>query len=196
MLNTESIKDEINLISLAKEFGLNVNSEDKILCLHHSEKTPSLQLYDDHAYCFSCHKRLDAIGMIQEVKGLNFREAAEYLAQKQEISIHEKPIKNNIYEKQTKKSIHENSCLKNSLWQKRMNILTQFYDYISTRVNENDDYTQVFNWIKNRGFDFNLLIEKDFWNSNFLILNNAYLEEFKNKIGIEDLKEIELIKSN
>ena len=187
MLNTENINSGINLISLGKEFGLNVNSEDKVLCLHHSEKTPSMQLYHDHAYCFSCNKRLDAIGMTQEVKGLNFKEAAEYLVQKQGISIYEKP---------NKKSIHENSCLKNSLWQKRMNILTEFYDYISTRVNENDDYTQVFNWIQNRGFDFNFLIGKDFWNSNFLILNNSYLEEFKNKIGIEALKQIELIKSN
>lgn len=59
------------------------------LCPFHSEKTPSFsvsatkQIY----YCFGCQKGGNAISFIQEVEGLSFPEAVEFLAKRLGITI-------------------------------------------------------------------------------------------------------------
>lgn len=50
-------------------------------CPFHSEKTGSLKVYkDNHAFCFGCHKRADAIDIAKVVWGLDFKSAVERLA--------------------------------------------------------------------------------------------------------------------
>lgn len=59
---------------------IEVNREHKALCLWHNEKHPSLHVYDDnHAFCFVCSKRADAIDIVREKHSLGFTEAVEYL---------------------------------------------------------------------------------------------------------------------
>lgn len=46
------------------------------LCLWHDDKTPSMHVYaDNHAYCFVCNKRADAIDFWMELKSLDFMTA-------------------------------------------------------------------------------------------------------------------------
>jgi predicted PolB exonuclease-like 3'-5' exonuclease len=48
------------------------------LCLWHDDKTPSMHVYaDNHAYCFVCNKRADAIDFWMEIKGLDFMQAVK-----------------------------------------------------------------------------------------------------------------------
>ncbi len=82
----EEIKTKIDIVELVgsyvnlKQAGRNF----KGLCPFHQEKTPSfmvnpeLQIYK----CFGCGKGGDAISFIQEVEGVEFREALEMLAEK------------------------------------------------------------------------------------------------------------------
>lgn len=82
----EEIKAKIDIVELVgsyvnlKQAGRNF----KGLCPFHQEKTPSfmvnpeLQIYK----CFGCGKGGDAISFIQEVEGVEFREALEMLAEK------------------------------------------------------------------------------------------------------------------
>lgn len=59
----EQIKSSVNLIDVAKYYGIEVNRSGFTSCLFHSERTPSMKLYPDHFYCFGCGKSGDVIAL-------------------------------------------------------------------------------------------------------------------------------------
>lgn len=63
----------------------------KACCPFHQEKTPSFFVNPERqiAYCFSCEKGGDMFQFIQEIEGVNFREALELLADKAGIELPE-----------------------------------------------------------------------------------------------------------
>lgn len=77
-------KKEDDVITRAKnvpiENLITVNRDRKALCLWHNEKNPSLHVYEDnHAYCFVCGKRADAIDIVRAKMNLSFNDAVDYL---------------------------------------------------------------------------------------------------------------------
>jgi len=73
--------DEIeNAKKVPIENIIDVNRLKKAICLWHNDSEPSLQVYDDnHAYCFACGKRADAIDVVREKYNLGFVDAVKYL---------------------------------------------------------------------------------------------------------------------
>ncbi|OGJ52694.1 DNA primase [Candidatus Peregrinibacteria bacterium RIFOXYC2_FULL_41_22] len=61
----------------------------KACCPFHHEKTPSFVVSPDKqlAYCFGCHKGGDIFKFIQEIEGIDFREALELLAEKANVEL-------------------------------------------------------------------------------------------------------------
>lgn len=65
---------------VARRLGLEPNREGKIHCLFHTgDTTPSLQLYEDHWYCYGCQKIGDAVDLVAKCNGVSPKEAAEWL---------------------------------------------------------------------------------------------------------------------
>lgn len=101
-----NIEDVVSHYVQLKQSGRNF----KGLCPFHQEKTPSFMVSPDKqiAYCFGCHKGGDAIKFIQEVEGVEFRDAVKILADKAGINVLDyqfagdntglKSEKNEIYE--------------------------------------------------------------------------------------------------
>ncbi len=50
------------------------------LCLFHDDHTPSMKVYADHVYCFSCQRHEDSIGVFMALNGVDFRTAVRALA--------------------------------------------------------------------------------------------------------------------
>ena len=61
----------------------------KGLCPFHDEKTPSFNVNSANGYfhCFGCGESGDAIGFVQKIEGLSFREAIERLARQLGITL-------------------------------------------------------------------------------------------------------------
>lgn len=59
----EQIKSSVNLIDVAKYYGIEVNRSGFTSCLFHNERTPSMKLYPDHFHCFGCGKSGDVIAL-------------------------------------------------------------------------------------------------------------------------------------
>ena len=61
----------------------------KGLCPFHDEKTPSFNVNSANGYfhCFGCGEGGDAIGFVQKIEGLSFREAIERLARQLAITL-------------------------------------------------------------------------------------------------------------
>ena len=58
MDDLDYIKDKVKIIDLCKQAGLKVYNGDKISCIFHREKTPSLSINikDNYFKCFGCGK--------------------------------------------------------------------------------------------------------------------------------------------
>lgn len=62
----ETIKANLDLIDIAKYYGIEVNRSGFTSCLFHSECTPSMKLYHDHFHCFGCGKSGDVIVLVAQ----------------------------------------------------------------------------------------------------------------------------------
>jgi DNA primase len=55
---------------------IKVNRENKALCPFHDDRTPSMHVYhDNHAFCFVCMKRADAIDIYMAINNVDFKTA-------------------------------------------------------------------------------------------------------------------------
>ena len=115
-----NIEDVVAQYVQLKQAGRNL----KGLCPFHQEKTPSFMVSPEKqiAYCFGCHKGGDVINFIQEVEGVEFKDAVRILADKAGIDIseyqftgeqsHSKSEKNDLYEMHVKTLLF----YENELW--------------------------------------------------------------------------------
>jgi DNA primase len=86
MSDIEEIKNKVNIEELVGEYvqlkpaGVN----KKGLCPFHNEKTPSFVVNSEREnwHCFGCGKGGDIFTFIEEMEGMEFREALKYLADK------------------------------------------------------------------------------------------------------------------
>ena len=76
----ERIKASVTPKDAAERYGLTVNRNSMARCPFHPDKHPSLKLYDDHFYCFSCHAAGDVIDLTAKLFGCSNYDAARKLA--------------------------------------------------------------------------------------------------------------------
>lgn len=72
-MNTEDIKKNISMFDIARKYGIKVNKSGFCRCIFHNEKTPSMKLYKDSFYCFSCQKSGDIFSFVQQINGIDFK---------------------------------------------------------------------------------------------------------------------------
>lgn len=75
----ETIKQSLNLIDVARFYGIEVNRSGFVSCLFHKERTPSLKLYRDHFYCYGCGKGGDVIALIAQRLSVSQFESAKII---------------------------------------------------------------------------------------------------------------------
>jgi putative DNA primase/helicase len=82
-MELQDLKDKIGTLRQHMEWlGIPHNGRDKISCLNpnHEDTDPSMHIYDDHLYCFSCGKYLDIISLVMECNNCSFKESLEWIA--------------------------------------------------------------------------------------------------------------------
>lgn len=80
MLIPDRIKSSVSALDACSRYGIEVNRAGFARCPFHSsgnERTPSMKVYrgDRGCYCFSCHRGMDVIGLVQALFNLPFRDA-------------------------------------------------------------------------------------------------------------------------
>lgn len=94
MSDTQLIKDKLDVVTVVGEYvalkpaGIN----HKGLCPFHREKSPSFMVNRERQswHCFGCAKGGDIFSFIQEIEGLEFREALQFLAQRAGVTLTER----------------------------------------------------------------------------------------------------------
>ena len=75
----EVIKNNIDILDAAAQFGVNVDRYGKALCFAHNEKTPSLSFKGTHWHCFGCGAGGDVVDMVATIQGISALDAAKQL---------------------------------------------------------------------------------------------------------------------
>ncbi|MBI2436171.1 MAG: DNA primase [Candidatus Magasanikbacteria bacterium] len=91
MSDTQQIKDKLDVVDLIGEYIQlkPAGSNHKGLCPFHNEKSPSFMVNRERAswHCFGCAKGGDIFTFVEEMEGMEFREALKYLAQKAGVTL-------------------------------------------------------------------------------------------------------------
>ncbi len=87
----QEIVNKTDMVELVSEFVTleKAGANYRGLCPFHNENTPSFYVSQEKkiATCFGCHKTLDPIGFVAEVKRIPFKEAALYCANKAGVKV-------------------------------------------------------------------------------------------------------------
>ncbi|MFH1565629.1 MAG: DNA primase [bacterium] len=162
----KEIKSRIDIITLINEYlPLTKGGKNyKGICPFHNEKTPSFMVSPELQIfkCFGCDKGGDAIKFIQEIEGLEFREALEFLAKKAGVTMKKSGFTRSPEEIKAKKILEINQ------------ISAQYFQYI---LKNHSFGKKVLTYLKDRGIKdttldiFNLGYAPNSWNGllNFLI---------------------------
>lgn len=78
-MNVEEIKHNISMLDIANMYGIKVDKKGFCRCIFHNEKTPSMKLYKDSFYCFSCQKSGDIFSFVQQIDQVDFKTAFQSL---------------------------------------------------------------------------------------------------------------------
>jgi hypothetical protein len=62
----EALREEVSIGQLVE-----ANGHRKTLCVNHSEKTPSMHVYEDHVHCFGCGFHGDVVDVWGAQKGID-----------------------------------------------------------------------------------------------------------------------------
>lgn len=76
----ETVKNTVSLPAVAKEYGFTPTKAGFICCPFHSEKTPSLKLYDRRFHCFGCGAHGSVIDFVSALYGITPLDAAKKIA--------------------------------------------------------------------------------------------------------------------
>ena len=63
----EAVKAAVPMRAAAERYGLEVKFSNMVRCPFHEDHTPSMQLYEDHFFCFGCGKHGDVVTLVSEL---------------------------------------------------------------------------------------------------------------------------------
>ncbi len=76
------IKKEIRIQDVCEKLGIPVYGQgatDMCKCPFHDDRTPSMAIYEDHAYYYACNRRWDNLDFVGEQLGLDFEGRIEWM---------------------------------------------------------------------------------------------------------------------
>jgi len=80
----EELKNSIDLkYFMAQEFGTDTNRNIHCINPDHIDKKPSMSVYRDGAFCFTCGKNFDIFDVLSIKKGMDIKESKEFLLNRQ-----------------------------------------------------------------------------------------------------------------
>ncbi len=103
-MSIAAIKAAISLAVLATEYGevRKSGAQWLMLCPWHSEQRPSLRVYEDHVYCFTCQAHGDVVDFVARVEGISKGRALKVLSDRTGIPLDGKPLtrRQRVYDSQ------------------------------------------------------------------------------------------------
>lgn len=81
-MSIAAIKAAVSLPAIAAEYGelRKSGAQHLMLCPWHHEQRPSLRVYEDHVYCFTCQASGDVVDLVAQCEGISKGRALKQLS--------------------------------------------------------------------------------------------------------------------
>ena len=167
----EEIKSRLNIVDVLGEYIRleKAGANWKALCPFHNEKSSSFMVNEERQFwhCFGCQKHGDIFTFVQEMEGLDFREALKQLAEKAGVK---------LANYNPKKTEEKNRTLE------ILELATKWYEY---QLWSGPGKTKILSYLRERGLvdetikDFRLGYAPKGWNNimSFLLSRGFKVEE-------------------
>lgn len=73
-MTSEEIKQSTSMSEVMSRYGIKIRN-NMCRCPFHDDKSPSMRVYEDSCYCFTCAKSWDIFSFIQDMDGVDFKTA-------------------------------------------------------------------------------------------------------------------------
>ena len=137
-MNTGDIKQNISMLEIASRYGIRVDKKGFCKCIFHDEKTPSMKLYKDSFYCFSCQKSGDIFSFVQQIDHVDFKTAFQSLGKKKKKPTFESQLA--IYRAKKKK---EERARASEKLRKRKELNNVLIDVYRNYMNRSEPFSEV-----------------------------------------------------
>ena len=75
-MTVEEIKQNNKMIDVVRRYGIEVNAKNMCSCPFHGEdRHPSMKIYDDSFYCFTCSRHGDIFSFVMYMDNVDFKTA-------------------------------------------------------------------------------------------------------------------------
>lgn len=133
----EQIKERLSIVDLISSYLKleKAGTNFKARCPFHNEKTPSFVVSPirQSYYCFGCHKGGDIFSFIQEIEGIDFKEALKLLAERTGVDL----VKTEYKVKNNKDILFKTLEISTRYYQKQLTLNQTALSYLKDRgVNE------------------------------------------------------------
>jgi 5S rRNA maturation endonuclease (ribonuclease M5) len=159
----QRLKESINLVDFVRSLGLEVNSQNKMICFMHEDRTPSLHIYPTNAKCFSCGGKADVFQFLMKFRHMTFIQARDHLNSGR---FHFDPKIERTEPKKPAPKVTKTwaECWQNEYFRARvhcLNALTFRLNFkTQQKIKDRKLPAKYINWLKFRGFD----VEKTLFN--------------------------------
>lgn len=158
-MTTEEIKQSVSMREVAERYGIKVNKSGFCKCIFHDEKSPSLKLYKDSFYCFSCQKSGDVFTFVQKLENVSFKEAFMVLGGGYEQSF---SARKRLYQAQKKREMERKR--EEKLRQKReqtSRLLTAYRKALALYEPLSEEWAIVMNELQYQEYLWEILFDPD-----------------------------------
>lgn len=153
----DKVRDANNIVDVISQYSQLKRSGGRLMGLcpfpDHNEKTPSFSVSETKQvyYCFGCKKAGNIFSFLQEMQGLNFPEAIEYLANKAGIALPEREDKKDLVKNEGhrdyKKLLWRVNAFASHYFQQKLKSFASdhpFIEYCKSRGIYNEEIIQIF----------------------------------------------------
>lgn len=74
-MTVEEIKEIVTMRDVLQKYGISVLRNGMVSCPFHKDKSPSMKVYEDSFFCFSCGANGDIFTFVQMMEEVSFKEA-------------------------------------------------------------------------------------------------------------------------
>ena len=105
-IDFQGIKETLDLIEVARQYGVKNDKKGFTLCPFHKENTPSMKIQRDFFYCYGCHVNGDVFDFVGKLYGLGLLDTIKKLNRDYNLGLDED------FSEEVKQQIRDESTLR------------------------------------------------------------------------------------
>lgn len=155
-MTVQDIKESISMLEILDRYGIKVDKRGLCSCPFHKDLNPSMKIYKNGFYCFSCNAGSDVIDFVMKMEDVSFGKAFKMLGGKYDYE-----FRNELRKIRIKKQEIEKEVVARKLKMQETSNDIAFYRNCMKLVEANSDiWCDCYNLLQRRIYEYEYMAEK------------------------------------